>query len=480
MSRFISKKTSDFIQSMQFPYFRNSRPVVTISGTPLDTVDTMKAALVAGNNILLTGKPSTGKTQAMWDIIQNIVGEDQSLAIREELHRGDIKGLFRYLDRNVYEQTGRSDQAVQARNIDKALFGIEEITRSGPLQNSLFAVVDGEIYDDSTGLFYRLGKNTGGTEKYHVCIATGNMPNGETDYTSQLSEALATRFHLFVNIGDVPRTQADDTDIYLQRRSPRVAFSPPTDPQAQKSKLERLLAAHKEVIGLRMEGDMIEDAVLKYFSFGLDFCPQNSGGDHAQIKHSKRYLEKAWPKMCASCPQSDNMKYQCAACRPTEPRHMNAIIRMRNALEAVAASKGAEIDPDHTVSNLLETVTLVLPYTLEWNPYLISGDCMGNTCSAAHGLVWAFKEGWRAVQEAFQIEGILAGGGELYDPKQREALGLAPADGMDALLPCLNAGAKGKKGKKGKETPDASPLTSFYYLRELLDDYNRRAKEGKI
>jgi len=477
MSGYISDSTKNYINSMSFPHFVNSRPLVTISEVSLTGLDLLKAGLISGSNILLAGAPSTGKTQAMWDIIQNIVGEDNSMAIREELHRGDIKGLFRYLDRNAYEQTGRSDKAVQTRNIEKALFGIEEITRSGPLQNSLFAVVDGEIYDDSTGLFYRLGKDTGGTEKFHVCIATGNLPNGETDYTSQLSEALATRFHLFLNMSDLPRTQSDDTDIYLQRRSPRVAFSKETATKLQQTRLEQLLDAHKEVIGLRREADMTEDAVLKYFSFGLDYCSANSGGEFAVISHSKRYMEHAWPKMCATCTKSEELKYQCAAARPTEPRHTNAVIRIRNALEAVACAKGAEVTFEHTVQNLLEAMKIILPYTLQWNPHLVNGECMGNTLSASHGLVAKFKEGWKSVRDEFQSEAILAGTGQLYDADERKSLGMTPASGKEDLLPCVSSVAKTKKGKKADA---ANPLILFGYLREVLDDYNRRAQEGNL
>ncbi|MBI4148404.1 hypothetical protein HY490_03880 [Candidatus Woesearchaeota archaeon] len=461
----ISPETKDYIKSVKLPHFVNTRHIAAISGMSTEAEKVLVANILAGNNTCLSGNPSVGKTQFMWDVIQSMVGESNSLQIREELHRGDIKGLFRYLDRNAYEATGRSDEAVKPKNIERVLFGIEEITRSGPLQNSLFAIADGEIYDDATGNFYRLGRETD-KGRYHVCIATGNIANGDFAFAGQVDDALATRFHLFVDIDDMPRTVSDDTTIYLQHRGPRVAFSTPLSAEEQSKRLEQLLKAHAEITQRHKEPDIVEDAVLKYFSFGLDHCQKYNGGEHALVPHSKRAMKHAWPVMCTTCEHYDKLQFSCGAVKPAEPRHTNAWRRLRNALEAVAEAHDAEVKEEDRIPNLLETIKLMAPYTMQWNPYLVkSGTCMQNPGNAARGIVKEFSDTWSTLRDSFIREATLASKGKLYDTAERAKLKLGPADERTQLLSTIDASEKTKL---------------FGYLREVLDDYNNRIQRGDV
>ncbi len=456
----ISEETKTYIQSIKLAHYVHTRSVANISGFPIDLTRVLIANTLAGNKTLVFGRPSSGKSQLMWDMIYALVGPDNALTVREELYRGDLKTLFRYIDRNAYQKTGRSDEAIQHKNLDNPLVGIEEITRSGALQNSLLAVVDGEVYDDATGILYRIGKDIGNGEKFHAAWATGNPPNGETDFTSPVGEALATRFHLFVDVDDMPRTGRDDTDIYLQKRGPQIAFGTKENHEAQNIRLEKLLNAHREIIGLNPEADIVEDAVLKYFTFGLDHCQKNRGGEAAIVPHSKRGMKKRWPAMCDTCPVYDSLKYSCGAVMPAEPRHVMAWIRLRNALEAVAVANGAEVSPEDRVPNLLEAIKLASHYTLEWNPKLLNSDsCMGNNGSAARLMVKEFQKLWNGdVRNAFMLEALNLG--NIYDSQARKDVGLDSADDKERLLPGLNP--------------------AFSYLRELLDDYNDRLQRGKL
>ncbi|MBS3124898.1 hypothetical protein J4211_01430 [Candidatus Woesearchaeota archaeon] len=456
----LSKETKEYVAGIALPHFVNTRPVATISGMPIDATKALTANILAGGNTLLAGNAGIGKTQFMWDVIQTMVGEENSLQIREELHRGDIKGLFRYLDKSAYDASGRSDDAVKSKNIDRVLFGIEEITRSGPLQNSLFAIADGEIYDDATGRFYRLGKPVGESGKYHICVATGNIGNGDFAFAGQVDDALATRFHLFLDIDDCPRTISDDTAIYNQKRGPRVAFGKSLSSEEQQSRLVLLLKAHQEIAGLRSEPDMLEDAILKYFSFGLDHCQTNKGGEYALVQHSKRAMKHAWPAMCKTCPSYEKLKFSCGAVRPAEPRHVNSWLRLRNALEATAESAGATVNSEDRIPNLLETIKLAAPYTMKWNSDLIKSDaCMQNPGNAARGMVKTFADEWAGLRDDFVLESALAAQGKLYNMDERTKLGLGPVTARTKLLPMIDGSEKRK---------------IFGYFREVLDDYNRK------
>ena len=214
--------------------------------------------------------------------------------------------------------------------------------------------------------------------------------------------------------------------------------------------------------------------------------------DPTLVPHSKRAMKNVWPDMCKKCPLYEELKWTCGAVGPSEFRHENAWVRMRNALEAIAESRGAEITPEQSISNLLSTIGLMTPYTMQWNEALIKSDeCMGNPGNASRGLIKEFEKAWDTVirpnsnpqREVRLGESVLRetlstiyGKGGLYDAENRKAHGVPPATEKEELFPELTP----VKTPRGTGTTLPATLPQFQYLREAFDDLDKRKKRGEL
>jgi hypothetical protein len=292
--------------------YRNSTPVITVSGVELHVEDILKAAVVGGLPALMVSGTGDGKSTVAVAIDDGWFG-GRGTILRGDSGDSPIKAFLRTDFRGLFRREADNDEALiePTERLHYGFAFLDEINRQlvPAMQGELLQVLDGQI--NCRGKTYRLGTPNG----FFAVIGAMNLGPGYVA-ASDLDEALRQRFPIVL---DLDHYAANVNDLAQVR-----AVTP-----MRQSWLKEIEAAHSELralgptpTGLRLASSFV--------AHHLNRC--------ALLGRPKRTLAQAMPRLCEQkgCAQ---MQRGCHHVDETPWRILLGLERVTLALQAVAAAK---------------------------------------------------------------------------------------------------------------------------------------------
>lgn len=328
--------TSEMLKKLKLGVYRNSTEVCHINGRGLTIEDLMKAGVISGSNILLLGESGGGKTQLATDILYSwFGGRGTHIRVTPDL---DLKGLYQRINLAKLAEAKTTDEIREITDMIKnPVTVIDEITRAPPVvQNQLMNICDG--YVEIWGKKYSIGY-----KNYSIGIGTANIGD-EYRGTFYMDDALRQRFHLIIDMDNFYPNPTDTYEILIENCEPRIIEGEVEDHTDDIISLWHQVNERKTPLTAYI--------VDLYLVYGLDYI-------------DGKYKSKRKQKLFPYEPTFDEGSHESASflgiIKPISQRTLKSLLRLYNALEMVAESKGAPTKPEYHLSNFLEVAKVVLP-----------------------------------------------------------------------------------------------------------------------
>ncbi|HLC53277.1 MAG TPA: AAA family ATPase [Candidatus Nanoarchaeia archaeon] len=311
--------------------YRNSTEVASLGGVSLDLPDVLYACLVGRLNTFLQGDTGNGKTQLAKDAMSRFGNKALFLLGRNDM---DTRELYQRINLDKL-RTGATSSEVKelTEKIGYHLTVVDELPNCVPaVRAQLFNLFDGFI--ELNGETHPIGNG------YSVGIATGNIGQKFTESSNDLGRALKDRMHVTIDTDHFFQKPADTLDILAASTDPRVIFD-----KSGTDESEDIIKAHEALRKQEIPAEKYLAAL--YFVHALDHCS----------KGSKRGMKDRWPTGLDDREQVsiDGLVF------PLSTRAAKSVLRFSQALDSVAASKGAtNINP---MDSVMQSYRLIAPYS---------------------------------------------------------------------------------------------------------------------
>ena len=357
-------------EDLELPNYVNSKNLFV----NLDVTDGVRAAVLAGLNILLAGRPGCGKTQLMDDIGSHWFGGNKRdggnrVKLRVTPDTDFFNEVFTELnvDRKQRELTN---------NVEAAFFSVDEINNGPPpIQTQFFGLGDKTL--DYKGSALKLGK-----DGFKVWMSTANLGNGEYAATFPLDARIYNRLHTAFDFdySMFQPTQEDKFRLNRRKADPHVKVAKTRDIT------DKIIAVSKEIDEHTLNPGLETLAVMNYLQFGLINCQKNSR------------KEKEWPLDCEGCTHNPGNDAACSYLRDPVQRTVEATLRYAAALDFMAKLKDpkVEIDP---IDLMFKSFELCGAYQLLLNPQLLAQTYRGQNPKFMSEAVKKLREDFKANED---------------------------------------------------------------------------------
>ncbi len=386
----------------------------------------MKASVLAGLNILIPGKPGTGKTQAMKDIYRGYFGGNKIDGGQGVLIRGNDPELdvHNEIFRELNIDKGRRELT---HSVEALIYALDEINRTPAVaQNQFLSLGDGDFND--RGREIKLGR-----EGYHILIATANLGNGEHLGTFEMDSALYNRLHVVLDL-DNPDYEPTNQDVFQKQKreqNPNVKGAPIKDISA------KIIETSKKIREMTQNPSLEEIALRNYLEIGLKNCMLSSDENGAGRKG------KVWPLKCQDCKyNAGTSKAICSLINSPNDRTTQAMSKYAAALYFLAKLKDPDVKID-TTELMFKSFELTGAYQLLLNPQELRGRFQGQNPVFMKNVVNRLREeykkdedkilaslesarGGKSLTVLFEHEGQIGNYDELSDKAKEHTLALKP------------------------------------------------------
>ena len=343
-------------KDLSFPTYKNSREI----GLNFTVKDLLRAAILSGTNILLTGEAGEGKSQAMYDIESYFFGGSNggnAISTRAHPEIDLYNELFKKLDLK------EANIKLVKEAVDVGFYGIDELNRAPEVsQNQFFGLGDGII--EFKGKKYRIGKDVGDNIKYVLAMATLNEGNGEYGSTFGVDKALRDRMQLVIESThpDLRPYNEEEIEILDSGRSPSVEFNGERDLTTQ------IISAYKEIIEMGENYPVNGLATLYFLKDSLRQCRQNN---------DEKY--RGFPTDCQDCDKKGDL---CYLVKPNSTRVLKALKGLSLGLAYVGMLKEGPEYLQTFYDNVADHLFLLYPFIANGknivNPIVLHNDFRGD------------------------------------------------------------------------------------------------------
>jgi MoxR-like ATPase len=447
---------------LDLPNYINNHVIARVGDIFLTTTDAVKAAVLAGLNIILIGSPGDGKTQMVSDIYWSyFAGEDNSMwfRARPDTEISDVFNKF-----NLKE----AKKQLNLEATSKLLYVVDEINRApGPAQDQYLGLGDG-VLEDPEGKQIHLGNK----DSYSILITTANFGNGEYSGTFETDRALINRLHIALNLDYFDTTLDDDIEIMTKNRAnPRVIKAKKKDLTA------KIMAAWEEINKMVDDPGIDAEIALMYISSGLKYCK------------SKGKKTESWPMHCSGCGETTNNKETiCEKIKFAEKRTSRAVLRYAAGLYYLAQLKAEEEKKEigtAPAADLVFTALKFSAYQKMLNERILGGDYYGENPRMMDDVIKELQT------EYGKLHTFLSKSKECIDKFGENPVEFVEAEGdifpasvklFDEMAAKMNNVHKktGKQlmnetiGRGTKIEPYADGLISHSYIPKLLQQYKSK------
>ena len=363
--------------------YRNSTPVVTISGTPLTVWDVVKAGVMSNLNMLLIGERGDGKTQLENDVKNCFFdGNATYIRMKDDFRLRDLYEAFNLETLASGQGTTHDARELIQGNVGNGLTIIDEINRAHEkVQNQVFEVFDRYIIFN--GKKQRLGVKLDDSGNYHVTLASANIGSERYGGTSSIDDAMLDRAHLILNVNNYQPSAVDTALISLNSKSTGIEDFDDGDHTAELAEVAR---------GVRRIPYSLDSAVTElYLRHGLGFCSRSPD------KNKKTVID-GLPTICEGC---HDLGEGCGYIRPISIRAFKNLKPLSQALKAVADAKsGREDAPTTTYEEVLSAFELVAPYSGILDTAWVDQQYKGNPKLALDALTGRIRQELRDKEDA--------------------------------------------------------------------------------
>lgn len=339
--------------------YRNSTEVANVGGESLYLNDVVDACLVGRLNLFLQGDTGSGKTQLAADAMSRFGDKSMFILGRNDL---DTKEMFQQINLEKLRTAASSEEVRELTDkIGSHLYVVDELPNCvSAVRAQLFNLFDGFV--ELRGNKYPIGNG------YSVGIATGNIGQRFTESSNDLGRALRDRMHVTLDVDHFHPTAHDTLRILDADTNPRVAFD--GKPQDES---ESIIKAYNALKDAPVPAEKIISAL--YLVNGLDHCTTKTG------EGSKRKMKEAWP---TELPDREQASID-GLVLPLSMRAAKSVIRLSQALDYVAAQKGAkEID---SMGSMFQAYRLVAPYSGVLYSPMVQGNQDGDNYKAIDSVI---------------------------------------------------------------------------------------------
>jgi len=295
--------------------YKNSTEIAQLSGMPIYMTDVLEACLKGKLNLFLQGDTGSGKTQLAADAMSYFPDKNVFILGRNDM---DVKELFQQINLGKLNSAVSSQELKELTDkINYHLIVVDELPNCvSAVRGQLFNIFDG--YVELNGKKYDIGNS------YSVGIATGNIGQKFTESSNELGRALKDRMHVIMDVDYFKPKPSDTYEILESNQNPRVEFEDGSD------KSSTIIKASEELS--RKEIPFEKLIIANYLLHGLDYCTIDG------TPTTKTRLKEAWPNVISNHGQGSDE----SLILPVSIRAAKSIIKLSQALDEIALSKGAK------------------------------------------------------------------------------------------------------------------------------------------
>ncbi|MDO8556039.1 MAG: AAA family ATPase [Nanoarchaeota archaeon] len=231
------------------------------------------------------------------------------------------------------------------------------------------------------------------SDAYSVGIATGNIGQKFTESSNDLGRALKDRMHVIIDTDHFYPQASDTLNILAGDTNPRVAFS-----DERKDESAELRAKYREVCGAEVPLEKL--MVANYLLHGLDHCS----------KGSKRRMKDKWPNEL----EQNEIGSDVSLVLPSSTRAAKSVIRLSQALDEIARSKGVKEETISTghLDSMLTAYKLVAAYSGVLNEAAVDQIYGGNKYAAMDAVTATTRTQFEEKKKSIAAGVALAGDGK--------------------------------------------------------------------
>ncbi|MFA5084502.1 MAG: AAA family ATPase [Candidatus Paceibacterota bacterium] len=340
--------------------YRNSTELMTLGGVPIYMGEMADACLMGRLNLFLQGDTGTGKTQLARDAMNYFGDKSMFILGRNDM---DTRELFQQINLEKL-RTGSSSSEIRelTDKVNYNLIVVDELPNcASAVRAQLFNLFDGFI--ELNGKAYPIGKG------YSAGIATGNIGQKFTESSNELGRALKDRMHVIIDADYFFPQPRDTLEMLAESTNPRVEFGKDGEDGSQ-----GIIGKYNDLVKKDIPFEKL--IIANYLLHGLDYCS----------KGSKRQMKDAWPNNLESHEQGSDI----GLVLPVSPRASKSIIRLSQALDSIAAEKGAK-NLDY-LDSMMQAYKFVSAYSGVLNEAAVAANYDGSRYKAMDSIITTTKK----------------------------------------------------------------------------------------